>query len=185
MSRLFFISCQVCYHKNMDIFAHALWTNAIYAGVEKRKRTVWEITQVVFWSDFPDFFSFGILFTVNLLTGNFLINRHSYEEQNFPNWLFGLHHILYSLPLFFLIFFGIWLARGRPYWPLGGWFIHIFIDIFTHTDFFPPHFLWPFYPNFHLSVISWANPVFMMVNYTLLALIYGYWFFATRRRDKN
>ncbi|MDP3956694.1 MAG: hypothetical protein Q8P97_01735 [bacterium] len=155
----------------MDILAHALWTNALYEGVERRKRSWREILEVVFWSDFPDFFTFGVLFAVDIATFQFPGHFGTLDEANFPEWLFSMHYILYSLPLFFLIFFIIWFLRGKPYWAIGGWLVHIFIDVFTHDSFFPPHFLWPF-SDFHLELITWASPTFMAFNYGALTVTY-------------
>jgi hypothetical protein len=168
----------------MDILAHALWTNAIYEGAERRKRSWREIMEVVFWSDFPDLFSFGILLVINLATLNFPGRMSNYEEQSFPAWLYSLHHILYSLPLFFLVFFIVWVLRKKPYWAMGGWLIHILIDVFTHKSFFPPHFLWPF-SDFHLKVISWASSTFMMWNYGLIVAVYVALYFLRKTWRKT
>ena len=166
----------------MDILAHALWTNAIYEGASRRKRSWREILEVVFWSDFPDFFSFGILFVIDFATLRFPGHFGDLNEANFPAWLFTTHHILYSLPLFFLVFFVIWFLRGIPYWAIGGWLIHIFIDIFTHDSFFPPQFLWPF-SDFHLEFATWASPAFMARNYGAIVLVYiGLYFWRRKWR---
>lgn len=164
----------------MDIFAHALWTNAIYKGAQKRQRTIWEIAEIVFWSNFPDFFSFGLVFVYNLFFGSVGWKGEAYFLQHTPQILFLLHNILYSVPIFLSIFFVVWLVRRRPYWPMAGWLLHIFIDVLTHIDFFPPHFLWPFLPKFHFEVISWGEPAFMLANYFAIAAIYAYWFFFMR-----
>lgn len=168
----------------MDIIAHGLWTNAIYKGVQRRKRSVKEIIEIIFWSDFPDFFSFGAIFILNAIRLDFGWRGETYYIAHLPKWFYLFHDILYSLPVFVLIFFLIWLIKKRPYWLIGGWFIHILIDIFTHKTFFPPHFLWPFFPNVHLEIISWANPIFMIVNYGLLAIIYTYWHFSLRKSKR-
>ncbi len=166
----------------MDIFAHALWTNAIYKSAQRRTRSLLEIIEIVFWSDFPDFFSFGIVMVLNFFKYGYIWRSREYYEAHIPQWLYTLHHILYSLPIFFVIFLGIWGIRKKIYWPMAGWFIHIVIDIFSHKSFFPPHFLWPFFPNVHLEVISWGNRIFMAVNYSALTLVYGYWYFVMRKK---
>ena len=168
----------------MDIFAHALWTNAVYETASKPRRSLRNILEVLFWSNFPDFFSFGILFVINIVTWSSPARAGSYEEQNFPAWLYNMHHILYSLPLYFLIFGLLWLIFKKPYWPIGGWFIHIFIDVLTHTSFFPPHFLWPF-SDFHLELTTWASPTFMAINYVAIIVVYTVlYFFRFRPRKK-
>lgn len=172
----------------MDIFAHALWTNAIFKSVQRRKRSLREIIEIVFWSDFPDFFSFGIVMVFNFFKFGHIWGGKAYYRTHIPPWLYTLHHILYSLPLFFAIFLAVWVILEKVYWPMSGWFIHIIIDIFSHKSFFPPHFLWPFYPNVHLEVIPWSNPIFMAVNYSALIIAYGYWYFVMWGKgmwDKN
>ncbi len=165
----------------MDIIAHGLWTNAIYKGFEKRKRKVSEIVQVLFWSDFPDFLSFGLIFVLNLMQRSLAWHGEEYYISHLPPWFYYLHDVVYSLPIFFAVFFLIRIFARKYYWPLGGWFIHIAIDIFTHKTFFAPRFLWPFYPNVHLELISWANPVFMIVNYTTLVIVYGFVYIKRKR----
>lgn len=174
------LSAGLLLYAYMDIFAHGLWTNAIYKTAQKRKRTFWELVEIFFWSNFPDFFSFGIIFVLSLFLPRYRWHGEDYYLRQAPNWLFTMHHILYSLPIFFAVWFGIRLLHGKYYWPMAGWFVHIFIDIFTHKNFFPPHFLWPFWPNVHLEWLSWSTPLFMAINYSLIILVYGFWYFYMR-----
>ncbi len=169
----------------MDIFAHGLWTNAIYGGIQKRKRTWREVVEIVFWGGVPDFFSFGVLAVYDLFSAGYVWRGKAYYLAHTPQWLYSLHRILYSLPLFFLVFFLIWVFRRKAYWPIGGWFMHIVIDIFTHKNFFPPHFLWPFYPSFYAEGVPWSTPIFMIINYAAIAAVYGYWYFVMRKKENR
>jgi hypothetical protein len=51
------------------------------------------------------------------------------------------------------------------------------MDIPTHTsDFFPTHFLYPL-SNVHVNGMSWGSPWFMLLNYSVLLIIYGFLIF--------
>ncbi|MDE2018860.1 MAG: hypothetical protein KGJ13_00765 [Patescibacteria group bacterium] len=166
----------------MDIFAHALYTNAIYKSAQKRKRTWREIVEIVFWGDFPDLVTFAI-FGVYWYFKNSLVYVPG-SEYLVPPYLEFLLPTLYSIPLFLLIFSVLWLIRGKPYWPVGGWGIHIVIDVFTHSGFYPPQFLWPF-SDYHFSGIAWDTPWFWFVTYTLLVIVYSYWYFEIRKQERD
>jgi hypothetical protein len=55
---------------------------------------------------------------------------------------------------------------------LGGWPLHIIMDIPTHSrEFFPTPFLWPI-SDVTFNGISWATAWFMIANYSLLAIVF-------------
>lgn len=63
------------------------------------------------------------------------------------------------------------MTRKWP-WLMGGWVLHIIIDIPTHTKaFFATPFLWPL-SNFKIDGISWGTLWFMLINYSALVLVY-------------
>ncbi len=170
----------------MDIFSHGLWTAAAYKAVELKQKKHFKIWWAVFFSLAPDLFSFGILFATRLVTLRLFQPEFIDDKGLHPELVPQYVHILYNWTHSFLIFaavFGlVWLFLKRPFWELGAWGLHIASDIFTHTDvFFPTPFLWPF-SDYRASVISWADPHFMIPNYIALALVYGIFFFIIKRR---
>ena len=168
----------------MDIFAHALWTNALYKKIQPKRRRWRDIGEIIFWSNFPDFFSFGIVFLLNIFRLEPIWRDEEYYIRHLPQWFYLVHGIVYSIPIFFVVFALAWFIAKKPYLFMGGWLIHIVIDIFTHKTFFAPRFLWPF-SDLHLEVISWAEPKFMLANYGALAVIYGTWLFSAHKKKAS
>ena len=147
----------------MDIFAHGLWSYAIFHN----KKYVWWAT---LFGVLPDILSFGILFFVNIFKNNF--HRGLPQIETLPKWLFVAYNFTHSLVLFIVILLVIFLITKNWYWPLLAWAIHILIDIPTHsTRFFPTPFLWPI-SSYVFNGISWATPWFMLVNYGSLIIVF-------------
>jgi hypothetical protein len=165
----------------MDIFAHGLW-GAAGARLVNRKLSAEKKTKplhigwAVFWNLAPDLFSFGIFFAVSFLAHG--LGRPSFIDDTGPNprlvpaYVYSLYNWTHSLIIFAAAFFIVWLIRGKPIIEMLGWGLHIAIDIPTHTSsFFPTPFLWPI-SNLHASVISWADPRFLIFNYIAIAATY-------------
>ncbi len=174
----------------MDIFAHGLWTGALYAGINKTQKTSLNPKLAAFWGIFPDLFAFGILFFFAALGSLFgplpFVGDVSFQTLPGPqaieplrpdtlrifNWSVALYYISHSLVICAAVFFLAWLFFRHPVWELGGWFFHILIDIPTHTyGFFPTPFFWPI-SDVRVSGISWATPWFLAVNYIGILLVY-------------
>ena len=88
----------------------------------------------------------------------------------------------HSLNIFAIISFVIYLtfkylkARGltarRMPWEMGGWLLHILIDIPTHSyQFYPTPLCWPI-SGWKFNGFSWGNAYFLAVNYFALGVIY-------------
>ena len=147
----------------MDIFAHGLWSYAIFHN----KKYVWWAT---LFGILPDILSFGILFAINLFNGNF--QRGLPALSSLPKWLFVAYNLTHSLVMFAFVFLIVFFITKSWYWPLLAWAIHILIDIPTHsTRFFPTPFLWPI-SNYVFNGISWGTPWFMILNYGSLLIVY-------------
>ena len=118
----------------------------------------------------PDFLSFGIIFVINLLNGNF--HRGPPSISSLPEWLFAAYNMTHSLVMFLAVFLLTYLLTKKWFWPLTAWGIHIVIDIPTHsTRYFPTPFLWPL-SDYAFNGISWATPWFMAVNYSALLIVF-------------
>src|SRR3989338_8234808 len=147
----------------MDIFAHGLWSYAIF----HRKKYVW---LAVLFGLLPDFFFFGIIFVMNLVNGNF--QRGPPPISSLPEWLFAAYNMTHSLIMFIFVFILIYLITKKRFWALTAWGIHVITDIPTHsTRFFPTPFLWPL-SDYVFNGMSWAISWFMLVNYGSLLLVF-------------
>src|SRR3989344_2923362 len=152
----------------MDIFAHGLWSFAIFS----KRSDVW---CAVLFGMMPDLLSFGILFFMNLFTGS--LQRGPPALSTLPKWLFTAYTLTHSLVLFAAVFVLVFLVTKSWYWPLAAWAIHILIDIPTHsTRFFPTPFLWPI-SNYNFNGISWGTPWFMIINYISLSIVFVLMYF--------
>jgi hypothetical protein len=107
-----------------------------------------------------------------------------------------LYHISHSFVIFLVLFFLAWIfcwykfknkqkseittlkhanhqiSRCTPYWEMTGWFIHIVMDIPTHSKtLYPTLFLWPLSDCF-FDGDSWGNMPFIITNYTSLLIVF-------------
>ncbi|OGD32488.1 hypothetical protein A3C91_02555 [Candidatus Azambacteria bacterium RIFCSPHIGHO2_02_FULL_52_12] len=169
----------------MDIFAHGLWAGAGYKALNRKYGTKLNVKIAAFWGIFPDIFAFSIpltWMTVQLLLGNIQTSDFSHHPAvgeppaQDTLWIFALANSLYSIShsavVFFAVFFGVWFILKRPVWELGGWLLHILIDVPTHTyQFFPTPVFWPL-SGITFSGIAWSEPWFMFLNYGMLLVMY-------------
>lgn len=173
----------------MDIFAHAIWTN-ILARIarkknEKREKIAIKIGWTTFWGIFPDLFAFTISFVIGiigLIKGvGFMYGRETIAT--------GLAPILYqyshSLVIWFVVFCVVSIIYKRPRWELLGWALHIFIDIPSHAGgFYLTPFLFPVSDYKFTYGVSWAHPIFMLINYSLLLISWcGILFYKYKRKN--
>ncbi|GIW67042.1 MAG: hypothetical protein KatS3mg095_0940 [Candidatus Parcubacteria bacterium] len=174
----------------MDIFSHGLWTGAAYKVINKKTKKQFNIKQAIFWGVFPDIFAFSISFIflfINLVSGkiNFDNISHLIEIEPSAYVIFELTSFLYSIShsimIFFLVFMVLFLIFKRPIWELGGWFLHIILDIPTHSyRFYPTPFLWPI-SDWKFNGLSWATPWFLLLNYLTIIIVY----FFLYKKNKN
>lgn len=168
----------------MDIFAHALWTGAA-AKIAQIKKPKLNLVWAVFWGIFPDLLAFTLPFIVvfwYLATGQMHWSDFPKPDEQgamapaHPIKILGFtHNPLYSLSHSLIIFAGVflivWLVYKRPILELLAWLLHILIDIPTHSyKFYPTPFFWPL-SNYHINGVSWASPIFMIVNYSALLAV--------------
>ncbi|HEU0050896.1 MAG TPA: hypothetical protein VFQ60_02450 [Patescibacteria group bacterium] len=183
----------------MDIFAHGLWTAALSRTMKEKlprfhQIQIWRAT---FWGIFPDLFAFFIPFVwtfAMIILGkldfsSFRIQHAEPAAQQIPS-IFQSTAVLYSMShslIVFTIIFGIsMIIFCRPVWEMLGWLFHILIDIPTHSyQFYPTPIFWPVSAWKFRYGISWATPWFMIVNYSALLLVYGWFFIRYRHRKKS
>ena len=117
-----------------------------------------------------------------------------------------LYQISHSFVIFLLFFFMAWLIRwyrvqqkgqGNPLpngslhkqttvcappWEMWGWFIHILMDIPTHTgQLYPTLFLWPL-SDWYVDGNSWGTRGFMVTNYLSLLIVFLLLRFVGRKK---
>lgn len=167
----------------MDLLAHSLYVSAgakkINDNLKNKKQNRISIIWSIFWGIFPDLFAFTLPFIISfwmVFSGRDVFASFSTRHQVANGFI--LSHTLYqyshSLIIFLLIFFLIWLIRKKPWLPLLGWGIHIILDIPSHAiDFFPTPFLFPISKWVFPYGIRWSDPWFMVVNYSILLIIWG------------
>ena len=193
----------------MDVFAHTLWGVAGGEGLKRKIKKPISVGWSAFWGAFPDLFAFlvpMILFLSAIAFGDLTLNDlpRGNPKENPENYValpyFGISKSLYNLSHSLVIFalgflFIIWLRKKFfthkraqnnliPYEMLG-WPLHIFLDIPTHQpSFYPTPVFWPISDWKFIYGFSWGEPWFMMLNYSALLIILGY-FFWTRKIFKN
>lgn len=171
----------------MDTFSHGLWAGVIAKGVNnvqsRRRVNVWA---TMLWGVFPDLFSFSIpflwlIFGVmfgGLELGEFGKNQPPIAEPLGRNTILiyslsgTLYNLSHSLVIFSLVFLGVWAYFKQIRVELLGWFIHILMDIPTHTyAFFPTPVFWPIF-DWKFSGFQWGQWWFIILNYTTLLFVY-------------
>lgn len=170
----------------MDVIAHTLWTNALFHLKYQKLRKMRYLA--AFFGVAPDLVGFTPLFFYLIFSRNPLL-VHEIDFLQDPHWTFRFAEWMYnyshSLVIFALVLvvtsvIGNIYYRNKQgaayrfwfFWPLLGWALHILIDIPTHPDFYQTPLLFPISDFKNSHGVPWSHPVFMVVNYSLLALAY-------------
>lgn len=180
----------------MDILAHGLWAGAAGKAVNLKKKEPLKLKWMVVWGIFPDFFAFAPAFIYMFASFIFpSIPKINHLEPGraeplvgnalfFNNLTHSLYNISHSLFIFFAIFAVAYVIFRRPVWVMGGWLLHILMDIPSHSfDFYPTPFLWPF-SDFKINGVHWGAPWFMITNYSLILIAYLILYFLKKRKQK-
>ena len=156
----------------MDIFAHGLWTNLAF--YPKYKNSLKDRLWAVFFGIMPDLISFTpatIFAFLNFGSGQ--LNKLATSNQWAFVWARESYNYTHSLITFAIVFLiALAIRKGKIYWPLFGWVLHIFIDIFTHKDFYETPFLYPLSHYKFDHGYSWGHPIFMLINYSAILILY-------------
>lgn len=178
----------------MDIISHGLWATAAgkTLNLKRPKENRLNVWRVFFWGMFPDLFAFTIPFIwffFNIFTGQMHFADFPRPEQTEPPWpgnsmlglASGLYNISHSLIIFALVFAAAYFIFKKRSFELLGWPLHILMDIPTHTyRFFPTPVFWPI-SGAKFSGISWADPIFLLVDYGALLAVFLY----LRRKERK
>lgn len=170
----------------MDILAHGLWAAAAARTLQRLGRRPVDARATAAWGIAPDVIAFGPLFAfllLGLVRGE-LSAAHMADPELITELasrahpVFGITSVLYGLShsaVVFLAAFGIraWLLR-RPSPEMGGWLLHILLDIPTHSQsFYPTPFLWPV-SDLTADGISWTEPWMLAANYGAIVLVWAW-----------
>lgn len=171
----------------MDVFAHTLWTNVVF--YKKYRLEKWNRFVAVLFGLLPDLFSFAPVFIYSfvsrteffdLIGKNVWVVRYASESYNYT------HSVVFFGAAILLVYLVRRLMhKSAFYWPMWGWLLHILIDIPTHRGFYETPFLFPLSGYQFSHGISWGHPIFMIINYGALALIYIFWFLVLRKQNKS
>lgn len=167
----------------MDIFAHAAWTNIVFYKKYKKERLNRFLS--ILFGLLPDLASFTPVFVYGFFNStNFMkLIGSNVWVVNFASESYKYTH---SVVIFLITVFAVYVVRkffnkSAFYWPMFGWLLHILIDIPTHKGFYETPFLFPISGYRFEQGISWAHPTFMLINYSVLAIAYLFWFLVLRK----
>lgn len=159
-------------------------SHGLYGGVLVGRRSRKSFWTAFFFGVAPDLFSFGI-FTASIWLG--MASGPDWgggppDPALIPEYVSSFYNVTHSFFVFAAAFLLVWAFRKKPMWEMFGWFFHILLDIFTHSErFFPTPFLWPI-SNFHVNGHSWGTPEIFIPNLIALAALYGYWWTQKKRK---
>ncbi len=177
----------------MDILAHGLWAG-VGAGLVSRRwalsrRTV---TLTVVLAVLPDLLQLLPMLGWALFSKEGFAALRAYA-QALPSFdpvlpptvellTFHLHCLMHSAVIAGAATLLLWGVL-RSFWiALLGWWLHIVIDVFTHSaDFYPSPVLYPFTQR-GFDGLAWNTPWFMVVNYIALFAA-CLWLLRERRSD--
>jgi hypothetical protein len=158
----------------MDIFSHTLWGFWI---IRWRREAKWG----AFFGMLPDILTFLPLI---------VYLSFSYPELHYrkppldvtPEFILMIYNIMHSFVTWGVVFVAVWWLRGRQiFYPLYSWFLHICMDIPTHSgDYYPTKFLYPL-TNFYVNGISWGRWEILLPDVIALLAVYGWYFYQKNR----
>lgn len=163
----------------MDILSHGLWGGGVFG----RKSKIFFLRAFLFGIA-PDLFSFGILsiaVTFGLQQPVFKFGHALPPMSAIPQYVHQLYDLTHSLVVFAAVFSLVYLALGKPFYPMLAWGLHVVMDIFTHDlSFFPTPFLWPI-ADYKFDGLHWGLPIIFIPNVILLGGLYLFIFLKRKR----
>jgi hypothetical protein len=169
----------------MDILAHGLWAAAACMLAERRvhlpPRTV---AATVTLAVLPDLVHAIPVVAWALFGSGSIASFEAYavavpgEEPMMPPMVRLLSHHLHcfghSAIAASVVTAAVWIASGSLWIPLLGWWLHILIDVFTHSSsFYPAPVLYPLTMR-GFNGIAWNEPWCLVLNYVVLAALFAW-----------
>lgn len=168
----------------MDILAHGLWAGlgAVWLG-RRRPVSRTQVAGAAALGMLPDVIHLLPVAAWAAFGGGTAADFLAYAlatpgtEPAMPFWASESAHHLHCILHSALIAGPVaWLLSCRPAWwralavPCAGWWLHIGIDVFTHSaDYYPAPVLYPLTQQ-GFDGIAWNTPWFLAANYAALAL---------------
>jgi hypothetical protein len=172
----------------MDIIAHGLWAGLGATWLARRRLASVrvaraQIASAVALATLPDVVHLAPVAAWAAFGGGSFADLVAYAlatpatEPAMPHWVSEAAHHLHCIMHSALIAGAItWAVSRVPRWwqavavPLAGWWLHIAIDVFTHSaDYYPAPVLYPITRE-GFDGLAWNTPWFLAANYAALAL---------------
>lgn len=166
----------------MDILAHGLWAGLGVRWLARRHPvTRPQAVAAVSLSVLPDVAHLAPVLAWAAFGGGTAQALLDYAvaqpggEPAMPFWVgeaaHHLHCILHSALIAGAATLLLWPWRRRVGLVLAGWWLHIVIDVFTHSaEFYPVPVLYPLTRE-GFDGLAWNTPWFLALNYLALALV--------------
>lgn len=99
-------------------------------------------------------------------------------------WSHHLHCTTHSVLVAAAVTVVCWPWRRVMWLPLVGWWLHIVIDVFSHsTEFYPVPLFYPITQR-GFGMVAWNTPWFAALNYGALVAV-TIWLWLTRRKGAD
>lgn len=177
----------------MDVIAHGLWAGA--AGVWAARRGARVSKSTLGWmvalALLPDLMQLMPVLAISLWQPqpwDFLrdyVTARPGMEPTMPTaaavLAHHLHCVMHSVVVLGAITAFAWFRRRAWLLPLLGWWLHVFMDIPSHSaEFYPVSIFYPI-SEWAFDGVAWNTPWLFAANYLALTLVYGLLLFRTRR----
>ncbi len=150
----------------MDTFSHALWGKGLFGYRGHR----W---MALFFGAMPDLFSFGILITIRILSGEFQLGSPP-PSETIPWWVYINYDISHSFVSALLCIGIVYRYRKDLAFAMLGWPFHILLDFPFHSNaFFPTKLLWPI-TDFSFDGVPWSRPEIWFPNLAGILILFIY-----------
>ena len=177
----------------MDIVAHGLWAGIGILIARQR----WKVTPRTAWltlllAILPDVFHlFPVLIWWVLGQGSFTV-VWAYavpvagHQPPLPPLIeiltFHLHCVLHSALVAAAATLILFVIKRKFWGPLLGWYLHIVIDVFTHSKaYFPSPVFYPI-SSYGFDGLAWPTPWFLWLNYAVIAMV-GIGFYWRHKKE--
>lgn len=166
----------------MDILAHGLWVGIGAVWMHRHRRLDRRTTVLaVAWAVVPDLAQllplvYQALFspdgwTVLLAYANALPGHEPEMSPAVMELTHHLHCVTHSALVAGVVTAISWTWLKRLRVPLLGWWLHIVIDVFTHSaEFYPSPVFYPV-TYWGFDGIAWNTPWFMVANYLTMLIV--------------
>jgi hypothetical protein len=176
----------------VDIFAHALWAGAGVMLARRRwsisTRTATATVGLAVLPDIPHLLpivGWSLFGSGNMAAVQDYATAAPDRALMIPPLIDTASHILHCIPhsavVAGLVTLLVWFWTRSLWIPLLGWWLHIVIDVFTHSkDYYESPVFWPITRQ-GFDGIAWNTPWFMALNYLALAATYVWLILQSRR----